>query len=392
MKAQMKKILYIHHGKGIGGAPLSLLYLIQHLDRTKFEPIVLFLHTSPAVELYKKHNIPIAGIVNRYDFSHTKIWWQRWYHGHRMLKIIYDTIITRYQDAPYWFKKINPDIVHLNTSSLIAWGQAAHNLKIPVVWHIREPLAVGYLGIRKSIIQHYVKTYSSAIIPISKSDATPWKNNSKTTVIYNAVDKQKFNSAILTSTQHPPTILFLGGLSEEKGTLVILKAFQQLLATLPNTRLLIAGNVDLQKLEQQPFSPSWKFYQAVSFIYHAIKGNITLLGTVHNIPELMHTSNVVVFPATVGHFARPIIEAGFMKKPVIASNLPPLDELVLNEETGFLINPQNTNQWAKKLEELLTKEELNQKMGEANYNFCTKYFDVTDQIEKIEKIYNRVSL
>lgn len=388
----MKKILYIHHGKGIGGAPLSLLYLIQHLDRTKFDPIVLFLHDSPAVELYKKHNIPIAGIVGRYDFSHTKIWWQRWYHAHRILKIIYDTILTHYQDAPYWLKKIQPDIIHLNTSSLIAWGKAAHSLKIPVVWHIREPLANGYLGIRKNIVQHYVKAYSSAIIPISHSDATPWKHSTKTTVIYNAVNPHKFNPAIIVQNLPEQTILFLGGLSEEKGTLVILKTFQRLLTNLPTARLVIAGSVNLQKLEQVTFSPAWKFYQEVSKIYHALKNNITLLGTIHNIPEIMQTSSVIVFPATVGHFARPIIEAGFMRKPVIASHLPPLDELVLEGKTGFLIDPNDTTLWAKKLEELLTNTKLNQTMGKNNYDFCTNHFDITDQIKKIEKIYDRVSL
>ena len=50
-----KKILYIHHGKGIGGAPLSLLYLIESLDKQKYHPIVLFLHYSEVVDLDRTH-------------------------------------------------------------------------------------------------------------------------------------------------------------------------------------------------------------------------------------------------------------------------------------------------------------------------------------------------
>ncbi|GEM_PF-6522728 len=42
----MKHILYIHHGGGLGGAPLSLLYLLQQLDRSRYEPIVLTLRPA----------------------------------------------------------------------------------------------------------------------------------------------------------------------------------------------------------------------------------------------------------------------------------------------------------------------------------------------------------
>ena len=43
----MKRILYIHHGGGLGGAPLSLLYLLKQIDRNRYEPIVLTLKPGP---------------------------------------------------------------------------------------------------------------------------------------------------------------------------------------------------------------------------------------------------------------------------------------------------------------------------------------------------------
>ena len=73
-----KKILYIHHGKGIGGAPLSLLYLIENLDKQKYHPIVLFLHYSEVVDLYKSKGIEVVDPISELDFPHTKIWWLRW--------------------------------------------------------------------------------------------------------------------------------------------------------------------------------------------------------------------------------------------------------------------------------------------------------------------------
>src|SRR5277367_6848761 len=79
-KKTKKTILFIHHGKGLGGAPLSLLYLIQGLDKSKYHPCVLFLHDSEVIEMYKKNGIETFGPINIMDFPHTKIWWFRWYH------------------------------------------------------------------------------------------------------------------------------------------------------------------------------------------------------------------------------------------------------------------------------------------------------------------------
>lgn len=396
-----KKILYIHHGKGLGGAPLSLLYLIQALDKTKYEPVVLFLHDSDVVELYKQSGIKIAGIVNLYDFSHTKVWWFRWYHVPYFWRSFKDTVKTICGVADLWLDKIKPDIVHLNTSSLIAWGKAAHKKNIPVVWHIREPLADGYFGIRKTLITSCVNKYANVIVPICKHGAQPWLNNSKVQVVYNAVDLSKFNCELSASDflrqynldLDTPKVLFLGGLSYEKGTDVILKAFKLVLQKLPQAKLLIAGYFD-QNLNSNSlfkrFFPSYKFKKNSLNIYKKLKSNIVLLGPTQNIVQAMAASKVIVFPANFGHFARPVIEAGFMKKPVIASNFSPLDELVVQGQTGFLIDPGNINSWVDKLFLLLTEEDVNKKMGDSGYKFCTTNFALKDQITIVEKIYSNL--
>ncbi|GIS66933.1 MAG: hypothetical protein CM1200mP6_00010 [Anaerolineaceae bacterium] len=47
-----------------------------------------------------------------------------------------------------YLRNLKPDLVHLNSSTLAASAQASHEAGIPVVWHIREPLAKGYFGVR----------------------------------------------------------------------------------------------------------------------------------------------------------------------------------------------------------------------------------------------------
>ncbi len=391
-----KKILYIHHGKGLGGAPLSLLYLIKALDKKKYHPIVLFLHYSDAFELYKKEGIEIYGPVNRYDFPHTKIWWFRWYHIPYFFRTLRDTIITYKHVADEWLTKLQPDLVHLNTSALIAWAAVARKKNLHVVWHIREPLAPGYLGLRRWFIKKCVARYATTIIPICHNDAQPWQQLKKTTVIHNPVDPTVFNPNTSPKdfreknnlSPDKPTILFLGGVSQEKGTLVILIIFEKLLQKLPNAHLLIAGYWDLTTISGiKKFFPTNRYKKKIAQQLEKVKHAVTILGPINSVPQAMAASTVVVFPATQGHFARPVIEAGFMKKPVVASLLPPLDELVVDKETGFLVPPHDINQWIEKLSTLLHNNALQKKIGYQAHTFCLKNYSLTFYEKKITAIY-----
>jgi glycosyltransferase involved in cell wall biosynthesis len=396
----IKKILYIHHGKGLGGAPLSLLYLIQALDKNIYHPIVLFLYDSEIIDLYKKNKIETIGPLNVCDFSHTKIWWFRWYHFHLILKHSWHTLKTINTIAPYWLNKIKPDIIHLNTSSLMGWAHVAHKKKIPVVWHIREPLAQGYLGLRKKLITHWVQKYATAITPICHHDALPWINNPKTQVIYNTVNPEDFNFTLDPNSflekhkllPNSPKILFLGGLSQEKGALNIVKIFSQVLETVPQAQLLIAGYFDepTRSLLFKKISPYARYIKQVQQILNPIKQSVIPLGPISNVAQAMAASNVIVFPATVGHFARPIIEAGFMKKPVIASAIPPLDELVINKKTGYLIPPNDFFTWTNILCQLLTNQALCDQLGQDGYIFCSQNFNITQHIQKIHVTYHNI--
>ena len=389
--APRKRIVFIHHGRGLGGAPLSLLYLIQGLDKERFEPVVVFLHDSEALKLFKAHNLTVVGPTNTYDFPHTKIWWLSWRQLPLLARVISDSIKTIIVTAPALYTSLKPDILHLNTSSLIAWAAAAHVKKIPVVWHIREPLADGYMGLRKRLVRWCVRTFSTVIVPISHHDAQPWNRLPKTHVVYNAVPTHRFDFSITPARiDHgsQQRILFLGGCSREKGTLQLLITFQELVKRLPQAHLVIAGA--LPAAGGWRVSPGSQFAAQVHRYLQRLAPNITLAGVTYDIPALMASCQVVVFPATVGHFARPIIEAGFMKKPVIASQLPPLNELVHNGVSGFLVDPYDSEAWAAKLYTLLTDHALQQTMGEAGYAWCSQQFGMEKHVHQIATLYDAI--
>ncbi len=393
-----KKILFIHHGKGLGGAPLSLLYLIQQLPSALYQPVVAFLHDSDALALFKKNNIPVLGPLGWQDFPHTKIWHFKWYHCHHLFRAAMHTLVSFFFIAPRLYRQEKPALVHLNTSSLVAWGAAAWFMNIPVVWHIREPLADGYIGLRKAFIRWCVGTFATSIVAISHHDGQPWITSKKLSIIYNAVPVDRFDYTINPSDfrsahqlSNASCILFVGGTSQEKGTLPLLKAFEKVLTNIPSAKLLIAGYMPTDAPRKYKLrSPSSHYAAEVTMTIKKHANNIILLGPIEHVPTAMAAADVVVFPATVGHFARPIIEAGFMKKPVIASRLAPLDELVINDVTGLLVATADTKAWAHALITLLSSQEKRTIMGQAGYSYCSEKFSLPHQSNQIAQLYAHI--
>ncbi|MBM3893917.1 glycosyltransferase family 4 protein, partial [Candidatus Dependentiae bacterium] len=337
---------------------------------------------------------PTTGPLGWYDFPHTKVWWLRWYHMPHLCKALWHTLVTLLFIAPRLYLDKQPALVHLNTSSLIAWAAAAWAMRIPVVWHIREPLADGYFGIRKAFIRWCVQTFATKIIAISQHDGKPWAGNKKLSIIYNAVPVERFDYAIDPTAfcqqyhlQAQKRILFVGGCSQEKGTLVLLQAFEKVLETIPTAQLLIAGYMPEKIVHKRFFTPAARFKSAVISLLHRHQKNITLLGAIKEIPAAMASADIIVFPATVGHFARPIIEAGFMKKPVIATAVAPLDELVIPDVTGLLVPSNDPVTLANALKILLTDQHKSTTMGQAGYDYCSVTFSLPLQRDKIMQLY-----
>jgi starch synthase len=84
------------------------------------------------------------------------------------------------------------------------------------------------------------------------------------------------------------------------------------------------------------------------------------------------------------------IEAMALKKPVITTCFGGPPEVVVDGETGYILDPRNIELMAAKLEELLTDTARAEAMGEAGYRRVTEHFTVARQAEKTLAVYESV--
>ena len=359
-----KRILFIHHGVGIGGAPHSLRLLILSLDTTVYDPVVLFLWDSPAIDLFRDSGIQVVGPVRRIEFSHTVIWWYRWYHAHHMLRALWDWCAVVLFDAARWFDELKPDIVHLNTSSLSAWGLYAWFRKIPVVWHIRESLAPGYLGLRRAVVRFLVGLCAAKIVAISTHDGRFWAGNMQLQILPNPVDCDVFAPSVQGRAsfraaheipENAKVLVYLGGLSREKGALLALEILEKLLDHRNDVYLVIAGTWQIPQssiVRRVLGTQAW--YELVATLVGKYQKNIRFTGVLPSTHVILQAGDCLLFPAQKGHFARPVLEAGAVGLPVLASRLPPLDELVQEGLTGFLCSPADADEWVARIEQVFS--------------------------------------
>jgi glycosyltransferase involved in cell wall biosynthesis len=403
----MKRILYIHHGGGLGGAPLSLLYLLQHLDRLQYTPIVATLKAGPVVDLYRAEGIETIVEPGISDFSHTNLEWyggrEWWRLPGKLIQILPSILRTR-----ALVRRVKPDVVHLNSSTLGPSAVGCWLAGVPVVWHIREPLAQGTIGLRRAILRRLIDRIARRVIAISQHDADQLIASDRVQVIYNFVDFEKFSRQIsgeavrveMGIPRDAPVVLMLGGVAEPKGTLELVRAVPRLLERVPSATIVIAGP-PLQTGNETGLKGIAKRVLRADAYNDAVRGALAALptsmqravifaGMRQDIPNVIAASQVLVFPSVVAHFARPIIEAAAMGVPSVASDLGGPRELIVDQETGLLVPPRDPRALADALADLLVNQERACTIGEAAYQRARVLFDASTNARNTIAVYDQM--
>jgi glycosyltransferase involved in cell wall biosynthesis len=388
----MKRILYIHHAGGIGGAPLSLLYLIQYLDRSRYEPVVAVLRPGPAADLYRAEGVETHVVQGIDDFSHTTLEWyggrDLWRLPGKLMRIPGSISRTR-----ALVERLHPDLVHLNSSTLAPSAIGAARAGVPVVWHIREPLARGYLGLRRAWIRRVVDHNADRVVAISGHDADQLIPSPRIHVIHNFVHFDRFDRSLTGESirrefdipAEAPIIAMLGGISEPKGTLTLIRTLPALIEAVPGVRVLVAGppphpldEPGVRGLVQRALGVDAyprAVARAIAELGPAARAALIFTGIRRDMPEILAASACLVFPSTVPHFARPVIEAAAMGVPSVASDLGGPRELIADGETGLLVPPRDPAALAAGIAALLSDPAHVRSFGEAAYRRARAMFD-----------------
>jgi glycosyltransferase involved in cell wall biosynthesis len=163
-----------------------------------------------------------------------------------------------------------------------------------------------------------------------------------------------------------------------KGLDYLVKAVPRVLKEMPQARFVIAGDGIHKKTLENTIEET------------GVGNKIYLLGHREDIVNILSSIDVLVHPSYANEgVPQTILQAMAMKKPVIASDLSPLKEVVIDGETGTLVPVKDPEAIAEGIIRLLRDKEMSGKFGENGRKLIVSSYSVTGMLDKLEALYSR---
>lgn len=281
------------------------------------------------------------------------------------------------------------DLIHLHypffgSDIITAFAAKLYGIPLVVTYHM-HPKASGILGltfrIYQRVLQPIIFHYARAILVSSKDYADEHHIHHRDLVVHPfGVDTIQF--APEDKKDALPTIVFVGGLDAAhyfKGVDVLLTACS--LMTAPY-RLLIVGDG-----EHRPI------FEAMAKNF-GITNHVQFLGAVsfEDLPDVYQSADVHVLPSIDQSEAFGIVTLEAMASgiPTVVSNLPGARSLVVQEETGLIVEPKDASALALALDRFCNDRIFAKACGEkARERVCAQYDD-TLLAKRLFEVYNRL--
>lgn len=104
--------------------------------------------------------------------------------------------------------------------------------------------------------------------------------------------------------------------------------------------------------------------------------------------KILSESTILVVPSRMESIPQVIKEAFYLKIPVIATNVGGIPEIIKNNETGILVNPEEPSEMTKTINTLLENSDLQKKLATNAYDFILKNFSWEKLLPKYLDLYH----
>ncbi len=164
------------------------------------------------------------------------------------------------------------------------------------------------------------------------------------------------------------------------GPEVMIRAVEKALVNNPNIRLSIAGSGEMTEHLKRMVR------------YRDLERQITFTGYIPNyrIYQFIQEHDFMVMPSLREAFGVAALEAGACGRPIIASRVGGVPEVVLNGRTGLLVPPDDVDALASAIATLASDTAMRQTMGQAAYEYVRDNYSWTQSLDQMTSLYERL--
>lgn len=295
-------------------------------------------------------------------------------------------------------RKCNVDIVQTGVSPVYLQGPIAAKLAgAKLIWYLEGvgiPLPLSGL-IRILLIPFFytlgdrIVCASEAVSSFHLSGSTLGKNSM---VIYPPVDTAQFKPDVSSIDEYrkkfgiepgEKIVGIVGNINPAKGYEFFFRAIKTIKEQAPDTRFLVVGT----KLDTQ--ETYWQTLKA-QIEDMKIEDDIIFTGYRNDIAEIMNVMDIFALTSVVEAAPIVIMEAMACARPIVATRVGGIPELIEDGDTGIIVPPRDSEAIADAILHLLNSPEEAQRMGINARERAIGHFDVEISARKHRKIYQSV--
>lgn len=350
-----------------GGAQEHVYNLVTRLDRARYDVSVLALSGGPGARRLERTGVPVCVLDEMSDADAV------------------DAVAAH-------LAAVDADVVHNHmyraevVGTQAAWALAAAGR--------RRPLVVGTVHssrVRADADKDLIRRLTPRmdhLIAVSRAIVRKIEDEGRygapISLIYNGVDLTRYSAQEVCCTLHgeyeilagAPIVGVVARLEPEKGHPTLLEAWPTVLETVPNAYLLIVGEgSERDALEQQAAALG-------------IDGAVRFTGRRDDVPAVTAALDVAVLPSYREAQGLSILEAMALSRPVVASAVGGIPEMVDHGRTGLLVPPRDPEALAASIVRLLTDHPYADTLARAGHDLVYEHFCVELMVRAVETIYD----
>lgn len=174
-------------------------------------------------------------------------------------------------------------------------------------------------------------------------------------------------------------ITTVGSLVPRKNQMILLDALKRLLQTGCKANLQFIGDGPERSRLMRRVSDQ------------GLQKHVSFQGSIFPVEDYLRKSNIFVLPSWVEGCSNALLEAMALGMPCLASDIPGNRNLIKHKKTGMLFSPNNAEQLADILKELITYPERARALGNQAREFIIEHCSIEEVANRYKEIYSKLT-
>lgn len=275
-------------------------------------------------------------------------------------------------------KTINPDVIHAHDNKATVFS-SLFSSKCKVISHIHGNNVIMNSRNLKTILFNICSKRIFKMIWVSKSslDNYYYKYNikNKSTILYNVIDKDTIiKKAEEKKINESYDLIFLGRLAYPKNPERLIEIVKMVKSKKDDIKFAIVGDgIDRENIEKLI-----KKYN--------LSDNVKMFGFQSNPYPILKNSKVMIMTSIYEGTPMCSLEAQCLGKPIIATPVDGLKDIVDNDYNGYLLD--ENNEFVNKITSILNDNKKLEELSKNSYNAFSKRNDINNYFKNIISFYN----